>query len=56
MAAVKQQQLHQMQIQQQQQQQNITTALPNFNLNKEDMSESKYNYQRKKVSEGGGSS
>ena len=38
MAAVKQQQLQQMQLQQQQQ--NVKTALPNFNLNREDMSES----------------
>jgi hypothetical protein len=38
MAAVKQQQLQQLQMQQQLMQQNSRTALPNFNLSKEDMS------------------
>jgi hypothetical protein len=38
MAAVKQQQLQQLQIQQQQQ--NVKTALPNFNFSRDDMSKS----------------
>jgi hypothetical protein len=42
MAAVKQQQLQQLQLQQQQL--NIRTALPNFNLSKDDMGNSNTNF------------